>query len=452
MRMASKVSTKYARSGDVHIAYQVSGAGELDLLLVPDGAIPIESIAELPAFDRFVRRLGGFARVIRFDRRGTGLSDPIAPSIPPTLELWMEDAMAVLDAAGSRRAALLGMAEGGFVTTLMAASRPERVLSLVLVNATAGIAAKPFRDWGTAASTIDRLSTTVEEEWGEVEWGIPMFAPSATSDERYAEWLKRAVRRALSPAVAQAVFDVHYRSDIRDILPAVRVPTLVVHRRGNRYLDPRHGRYLADHIEGARYVEVEGEDHVPYLGDPSPILEAVEEFVTGSLRPHEVDRVLATVLFTDIIRSTEVAAQVGDARWRVMLEEHHSLARAEVERFGGSLMDTAGDGVFAAFEGPARAVRCAQEIAAAVRPLGLHIRAGVHTGECERIGEKLSGIAVHLGARIAALAGLDEVLTSGTVKDLVAGSGIEFEDRGMHRLRGVPDEWRLYSVVARPER
>jgi class 3 adenylate cyclase len=450
--MGRGTSTRYARSGDgVHVAYQVSGSGEHDLLLVPDGVIPIESMAELPAFDRFLRRLEGFARVVRFDRRGTGLSDPIAPSSPPTLERWMEDAVAVLDLVGSERAALLGMAEGGFVTALLAASRPERVASLVLVNATPGITAEPFRRWGTAANAIDRLSSTVEEEWGEIEFGIPLFAPSAAGDERYAEWLKRAQRRALSPAIAEAVFDVQYRSDIRDVLPAVRVPTLVLHRGASRYLDPRHGRYLADHIEGARYVEVEGEDHVPYLGDPGPILDAIEEFVTGGRRPHEVDRILATVLFTDVVGSTKLVARLGDARWREMLEEYHALARGEVERFGGREIDTAGDGLFAAFEGPARAVRCAQEMVASVRPLGLSIRAGVHTGECERIGEKLAGIAVHVGARIAAMAGPDEVLVSHTVKDLAAGSGIVFEDRGTHKLKGVPEASHLFAASRRPD-
>jgi class 3 adenylate cyclase len=450
--MRRETSTRYARSGDgVHVAYQVSGSGEHDLLLVPDGVIPIESMTELPAFDRFLRRLEGFARVIRFDRRGIGLSDPVAPSSPPTLERWMEDAVAVLEVAGSDRAALLGMAEGGFVTTLLAASRPERVASLVLVNATPGIGAEPFRDWGTAAGAIDRLGTTVEEEWGEIEFGIPLFAPSAVDDDRFAEWLTRAQRRALSPAIAQAVFDVQYRSDIRDVLPAVRVPTLVIHRGGSRYLDRRHGRYLAEHIEDARYVEVDGDDHIPYLGDSGPILDAVEEFVTGGRRPHETDRILITVLFTDVVGSTEVAARLGDARWRELLEEHHALARAEVERFGGREIDTAGDGLFAAFEGPGRAVRCAQEIVASNRRLGLSIRAGVHTGECERIGEKLAGIAVHVGARITATARPDEVLVSRTVKDLVAGSGIGFEDRGAHALKGVPEEWHLFAVSSLPK-
>jgi len=444
--MASEATTRYARSGDVHIAYQVTGEGPLDLLLVPDGAIPIEAMPEEPSFDRFIGRLGRFCRVIRFDRRGMGLSDPVTSLSPATLEQWMEDGESVLDAVGSKRSALLGMAEGGFVVSLLAASRPQRVAALALVNATPGFTAQPFRRWGLAAGAIERLSGTVETEWGEVEFGIPMFAPSAVTDARYREWLKRAYRRSLSPAMARALFDVLFYSDIRDVLPAIRVPTLVIHRRGNRYLEPEHGRYLAEHIPGARYVEVEGDDHVPYLGDPSPILEEVEKFLTGRRRRPEGDRVLATVLFTDIVGSTEKAATLGDERWRELLLTHHDLVRRELEAFGGRLIDMAGDGLFAAFEGPARAVRCAWAMVGAVRRLGIEIRAGVHTGECEVLGDKLGGIAIHIGARIAALSRPGEILVSSTVKDLVAGSGIRFVDRGTHRLKGVPEEWRIFAV------
>jgi pimeloyl-ACP methyl ester carboxylesterase len=302
--MASEPLTRYARSGDVHLAYHVTGEGPLDLLLVPDGMIPIEAIPEEPSFDRFVRRLGRFCRVIRFDRRGMGLSDPVTPSNPPTLEQWMEDAEAVLDAVGAEQAALLGMAEGGFVVSLLAATRPQRVISLVLIHATSSYTAEPFGG-GPAADALDRLGGTVEEAWGDVSWGIPLFAPSAVGEDRYRDWLQRAIRHSLSPAMARAVFDVMFRSDIRDVLPAIRVPTLVIHRRGNQYLGSEHSRYLADHIPGARYVDVEGRDHVPYLGDQEPILEVVEEFLTGGRKPPEADRVLATILFTDIVGSTE---------------------------------------------------------------------------------------------------------------------------------------------------
>jgi class 3 adenylate cyclase len=362
----------------------------------------------------------------------------------------MGDAIAVLDAIGSERTALLGMAEGGFVVTLIAATYPERVSALVLVNATPGLTAPPFREWGTAAKLIDKLGESVESNWGEDLSGIPFFAPSAAADARYADWLSKAMRRAASPAMAGALFDVLYYSDIRDVLPAVRVPTLVVHRSGNRWLTLDHGRYLAEHIPGARFVEVPGDDHVPYIGDHRSILDETEEFITGTRRVHTPDRVLATVMFTDIVGSTEQLAAVGDERWKAVLLRHHELVRRELQLFQGREVDTSGDGFFATFDGPARAIRCACAAVEAVRPLGIEIRAGLHTGECELVGEKVGGIAVHIGARIAALGGPSEVLASRTVKDLVAGSGVSFEDRGLHRLKGVEDEWQLFAVVGTP--
>lgn len=444
--MASEPIIGYVRSGAVHIAYQVTGEGPFDLLLVPDGVIPIDAMLEEPSFERFIHRLGRFSRVIRFDRRGMGLSDPVTPSTPPTLEQWVGDAEAVLDAVESERTALLGMAEGGFVVSLVAATRPQRIAALVLVNATPGFTAEPFRRWGLAVGAVERLSEGIETAWAPAEWGIPLFAPSAVNDARYRDWLARAMRRSLSPAMARALFDVLFYSDIRDILPAIRVPTLVIHRRGNRYLEPSHGRYLAEHIPGARYVEVEGDDHVPYLGDASPILEEIEEFLTGSRRKPEANRILATVLFTDIVGATEKVAQLGDKRWRELLISYHELCRGELDAFSGRLIDTAGDGLFAAFEGPARAVRCACEVVGTVRRLGIEVRAGIHCGECELLGDKLGGIGVHICARIADLSRPGEVLVSRTVKDLVAGAGIRFADRGTHRLKGVPEKWRLFAV------
>ena len=438
--------TRYARSGDVHIAYQVSGDGPLDLLLVPDGMIPMEAISEEPSFERFVRRLGRFSRVICFDRRGMGLSDPVTPSSPPTLEQWMDDAEAVLDTTGSGRTALLGMAEGGFVVSLLAATRPQRISALVLVHATPGFIAEPFSR-GPAAAVLERLGSSLGSTWGDVDWGIPLFAPSAVDDVRYRAWLNRAIRHSLSPAMARAVFDVMFKSDIRDVLPAIHVPTVVIHRGGNRYVGPEHGRYLADHIPGARFVEVDGQDHVPYLGDQEPILEAIEEFLTGERREPEEERILSSILFTDIVGSTEHAARMGDRRWRELLLAHFTIVRRELTRFDGRELDTAGDGLFAAFDGPARAVRCARAIVSGGPGLGIAIRAGVHTGECEVIGNKLGGIAVHIGARIAALCAPGEVLVSGTVRDLVAGSELRFKDRGVHSLKGVPDEWRIFAVV-----
>jgi class 3 adenylate cyclase len=443
--MTTAPAIRYARSGDVHIAFQHDGSGPLDLLFFPDGLIPVESMLEQPSLARFLERLGTFARVIRFDRRGMGLSDPVTRSDPPTLEQWTQDADAVLDAIDSKRAALLAMAEGAFVACLLAATRPDRVSALVLINATPGFTLKEFASH-PSARVVEELSDEVRStEWGSTTH-LAEFAPSAVGDERYRAWLERAVRRALSPAMAQTLFDVMFRSDIRAVLPAVRVPTLVIHRRGNRYVTPEHGRYLADHIPGARYVEVEGVDHVPYVGDARLILDEVEVFLTGAKLARVADRVLATLMFSDIVGSTEKATALGDAAWRDLLMDYQKQVRQEVERFGGREVDWAGDGIFATFDGPARAVRAACAIRVTARRLGLEARAGVHTGECEVMAPKLGGIAVVIGARIAAAAATGEVLASSTVRDLVAGSGLRFDDRGMHQLKGVPDEWRLFAV------
>ncbi len=446
--MAAAPTTRYAKSGDVHIAYEVMGNGPIDLLLFPDGVIPIEAMLEEPSFARFLERLATFSRVIRFDRRGMGLSDPVPVTDPPTLERWAQDALAVLDATGSKRAALVGMAEGGFVAALLAATRPERVAALVLIHGTPGFVVERFAS-GAPAKALERYRADLDSDagvWGDVAWAIPLFAPSRVGDERYRAWLERSMRRSLSPGMARALFDVVFRSDISNVLPAVRVPTLVIHRRWNLYVSPEHGRYLAEHIPGARYVEVEGADHVPYLGDPSPILDEIEKFLTGA--PHAVatDRVLATVLFGDIVGSTEKVAELGDARWRELLLDYQERVRRELARHGGRELDWAGDGIFATFQGPARAVRSACAIRATARTLGLDTRAAVHTGECEVVGPKLGGIAVHIAARILALASPGEVLASSTVRDLVAGSGLRFADRGAHRLKGVADEWKLYAV------
>jgi pimeloyl-ACP methyl ester carboxylesterase len=403
---------------------------------------------EEPHFDDFVRRLAGFTRVIRFDRRGMGLSDPVPPNDPPTLERWAQDAEAVLDAVGSTRAALIGMAEGGFVATLLAATRPERVSALVLIHGTPGFLIEPFAS-GAPAKALERYRAALDsdsEGWGDVGWAIPLFAPSAIGDERYREWLSRAMRRSLSPGMARALFDVIFKSDIRSVLPAVRVPTLVIHRRWNLYVSPEHGKYLAERIPGARYVEVEGADHVPYLGDAEPILAEIEKFLTGSQQPAASDRVLSTIFFGDIVRSTEKVAELGDARWRELLLDYQARVARELARHGGRVIDWAGDGILAAFDGPARAVRAACAIRATARALGLEVRGAVHTGECEIVGPKLGGIAVHIAARILGLAEPGEVLASSTVRDLVAGSGLRFGDRGTHRLKGVADEWRLYAV------
>lgn len=443
--MARVIGPRYAKSGDFHVAYEVTGTGPVDLLLVPDGMVPIELTTEEP-FAHFLHGLARFSRVICFDRRGLGLSDPVSVSTPPTLEQWMDDARAVLDAVGSSRTAAVGIAEGGFVATLLAATHPGRVSALILVNATPNISAPPFSGLGKAAEALHRLARSVDENWGSDTSGAEFFAPSAANDQRFADWLARVERRAASPAVARAVFEVMFYSDIRHILPAVRVPTLVIHRAGNRYITPDHGRYLAEQIPGARYVEVAGDDHVPYLGNTAAILDEIEEFLTGVRRGPEPDRVLATLLLVDIVGSTEHAAELRDQRWRELLERFRALVRRELARFRGREVDTAGDGFLAMFDGPARAIHCARAILTGIAALAIQVRIGIHTGECELLDRGITGIAVHTAARVMGEARPGEVLVSRTVKDLVAGAGIAFSARGTRALKGVPGEWELFAV------
>jgi len=447
--MARVIGPRYAKSGNLHIAYQVMGDGPPDLLLVPDGIIPIELMSEQPGFARFLDRLASFSRLICFDRRGLGLSDPVTPSEPPTLEQWADDAGAVLEAVGSHRAAVVGIAEGGFLATILAASRPDRISSLVLVNATPGISSPPFSQLGSAAPALARLAESLDENWGTDTTGVALFAPSAATDPQFHAWLARAVQRAASPAVARALFAVIYYSDIRHVLPAVHVPTLVIHREGNRFLPSEHGRFLAEHIAGARYIEVPGEDHVPYLGDSDAILDEIAEFLTGVRQGPQPDRVLATLLFVDLVGSTRQAAELSDRLWRDLLERFRIAVRHELSRFKGHEVDSAGDGFLAAFDGPARAINCAQAIVTAVGTLGSGVRVGLHTGECELLRDGIGGIAVHIAARVMAEAGAGEVMVSRTVKDLVAGAGFTFADRGTRTLKGVPGEWQLYAVERR---
>jgi class 3 adenylate cyclase len=439
--------TRFARSGDAHVAYSVTGDGPLDLAFVSDGIIPIASMEDEPSFERFVRRLESFSRLIRFDRRGIGLSDPVTPSSPPTLEQWTDDLGAVLDAVGSERAALLGVAEGGFLMTLFAATHPQRTSALVLVNATPAIFTDPVE--GLAAEVLEALITEgLRDDWvAHLPESVPTFAPSMAGNPGYMEWLARALRQAASPATMQAIYDTLFRSDIRPILPAVRVPTLVVHRAGNRYLTPAHGRMLAGGISGATYIEVPGDDHVPYIGDADAILGEIEEFLTGVRRSPEPTTTLATLLFLDVVGSTERLASLGDRRWAELLERYRELVRREVARFAGREIDTAGDGFLAAFDGPARAIHCAHAILGSVTTVDLEVRAGLHTGECEVINTGLAGLAVHIASRVMSMARPQEVLVSSTVRDLVAGSGFTFDDRGIHPLKGVPGEWRLLAAT-----
>jgi pimeloyl-ACP methyl ester carboxylesterase len=441
--------TRYARSGDLNIAYQVVGDGPRDLVYVPGWVSNIELMWEEPAMAHFLERLASFSRLILFDKRGTGLSDHVSNAELPTLEQRMDDVRAVLEAVGSTQAALFGHSEGGNMCVLFAATYPARTAALI----TLGCFAKrrdPDEDypWAPTAENREESAADVERNWGRLRpEDVEYYAPSRLGDEQFVRNLEQYLRRGASPGAAAALLRMNSYIDVRDVLPTIQAPTLVLHRTGDHDVNIAEGRYLASKIPGARFVELAGADHWISAGDTDAIADEIEEFLTGTRPIPEPDRVLATVLFTDIVGSTERAVELGDRRWSELLGMHDAAVRRELERFRGREVDTAGDGFFAAFDGPARAVSCALAAGEAVRELGVEIRAGIHTGECELDGAKVRGIAVHTGARIAALAGPGEVLVSQTVKDLVSGSGLVFEDRGAHELKGVPGEWRVYAAV-----
>lgn len=437
--------TRYARSGDVNIAYQVAGDGPRDLVYVMGWVSHLDLFWEDPSYARFLNRLASFSRLILFDKRGTGLSDRVSISDLPTLEQRMDDVRAVMDAAGSDQAALFGVSEGGPMSALFAATYPDRTTALILYGTYAKRVWAPDYPWAPTPEAREAFYQTIREAWGG-EVDLATMAPSKSHDPRFKEWWAKYLRTSASPGAALALATMNTQIDIRHVLPAIRVLTLVLHRRGDRDMNIAEGRYLAEHIPGARFVELPGEDHIPWVGDQDALLDDVEEFLTGVRRGPEPDRVLATVMFLDVVGSTERAAELGDRRWRELLEAYYALVRKELGRHRGQEISTAGDGFLATFDGPARAVRCAVAACEAVKPLGIEIRAGLHTGEVEMMGENIGGIAVHIGARVGALAGPREVLVSSTVKDLVAGSGIEFQDRGVHTLKGVPGEWRLFRV------
>jgi pimeloyl-ACP methyl ester carboxylesterase len=435
--------TRYAKSGDVNIAYQVVGKGPPDLVLVPGWMSNIDVFWEEPAIDRFFKRLASFARLILFDKRGTGQSDRVADL--PSLEVRMDDVRAVMDAVHSERAALFGYSEGGPMCALFAATYPTRTTALIMAGSYARRTSAPDYPWGLDQGQLHAFIDQAEREWGGAV-GIDERAPSMAHDERFRQWWARFQRMSASPAAAATLARMNGEIDVRHVLPAIRVPTLILHSVNDQTVNVGSGRYLAKCITGAKYVELQGTDHVPWLSDADVVVDEIEEFLTGTRRSLEADRVLATVLFTDIVAATESAAKLGDRRWHDLLDSHHALVRRELARFRGREIDTAGDGFFATFDGPARAVRCACAISDAVRSLGIEVRAGLHTGECEVMGDKVGGIAVHIGARIAAHAAAGEVLVSNTVKDLVAGSGLSFRDRGAQSLKGVPGDWRLFAV------
>ncbi len=444
--MTQPPDTRYAKSGRAHIAYQIIGDGPLDLVFVPGFVSHVEYGWEVPRLSRYFTRLASFARLIIFDKRGTGMSDPVPVEQLPTLEERMDDVRAVMDAAGSRRAALVGVSEGGPMCLLFAATYPGRTAALVLGHTAARFAWAEDYPWGARPEQHETMLRRIEDGWGT---GVLLaaFAPSLANDPDARESWARIQRRAASPGAAAAVLRMAYEIDARAVLLAITVPTLVLHRAGDRMFPVEHARYLARHIHGAKLVESPAEDHFFWIGSADAELDEIELFLTGDLQSDAPDRVLATILFTDIAGSTARAAELGDSRWREVLERFYRLARDELQRYRGREIDTAGDGLFAAFDGPARAIRCAGAIRTRARALGLDVRAGAHTGECEIINDKLGGIAVHIGARVAAQAQPGEVLVSSTVKDLVAGAGIAFQDRGPQELRGVPGEWRLYAVT-----
>jgi pimeloyl-ACP methyl ester carboxylesterase/class 3 adenylate cyclase len=437
--------TKYAKSGDVSIAYQAFGEGPPDLVFVPGFVSHVEHWWEEPSSARSLQRLASFSRLILFDKRGTGLSDPVLGV--PTLEERMDDVRAVMDAVGSEKAALLGDSEGGPMCCLFAATYPDRTSALAIYGSAPRGSQDPDSPSVPYMDVLGRFVDALAWGWGEGVT-LPLFAPSMAGDDRLREWWARFERLGASPGMMRAVVQMIAETDVTDILSTIRVPTLVLHRSGDLVVDVAGGRYLSDQIPDAKYVELPGEDHLPFVGDVDALLDEIEEFLTGTRQGPEPDRILATVLFTDIVGSTERAAELGDRRWGDLLESHLAMVRRQLERFRGREINTAGDGFLATFDGPARGIRCAEAIGEAARGQGLEIRAGLHTGELDVVADQVQGIAVHLGARVAALAGPNEVLVSSTVRDLVAGSGINFDDRGTHVLKGVPGEWRLFAVTA----
>jgi pimeloyl-ACP methyl ester carboxylesterase len=438
--------TRYAKTGDVHIAYQVFGDGPIDMVLATEFWHTIEAQWDLPELARFLERLGSFTRAISFDQRGSGISDPVAMGELSTLDVWMEDIDVVMDEVGSESAVLYGIGGGGTMSMLYAATRPHRVSGLVLVNSFARLSRAPDYPWGRAPELEEEVLDVMRTGWGKGVF-LDLVAPSRVGDEEFRKWWARYQRIGASPGTVLSMRKMIGQIDVRDVLPSIRAPTLVLHRAETPWNRVEHGRYLAEHIPGARLVEVPGVDHLSFADDAEPILRETQQFVAGIAGPPKSDRQLSTVLFTDIVRSTELAAELGDRRWREVLEEQRAVVRRELAVFQGREIDTAGDGFLATFDGPARAIQCACGVRDAVRGLGIEIRAGLHTGEVEVLRDGLAGVAVHIGQRVLASAEPGEVLVSSTVKDLTAGSGLEFEDRGLHALKGVPEEWRLFAVL-----
>jgi pimeloyl-ACP methyl ester carboxylesterase len=443
--MSAVPETRYARSGSLHIAYQVVGEGPIDLVIVPGWVSHLEVVWQQEQAAAFLRRLGEFCRLILFDKRGTGMSDPI--SYAPAVDERMDDIRAVMEAVGSERAALLGYSEGGPLALVFAATYPDRVSAVIAYGSYARLTRAPDYPDGRTDDELEVFYDGIVQAGTTGEF-YDVVVPSRHGDDEFREWFARITRQSASPAMMILYFEANIAIDIRAVLPLIHAPTLVLHRTGDQLVRVELGRYLARQIPGARLVELEGGDHWPWFGDTEAVVEEIEEFLTGARHVPRTDRVLATVMFTDIVGSTQHLAEMGDRIWKQQLDQHDAVTSRQVERFRGTSVKHTGDGVLATFDGPARAVQCAQAIQNATRAIGLEVRAGLHVGECEVRGSDVSGMAVHIAARVADLAEPDEILVSSTVKDLVTGSDIEFVDKGLQKLKGVPDEWRLFAVVA----
>lgn len=436
--------TEFAQAGPVSIAYQVFGVGPVDLVIVPGWVSNLDTFWEEPSVVRFFDRLGSFARVILFDKRGTGLSDRITQS--PTLEERMDDVRAVLDAVGSERAALLGYSEGGPMCALFSVTYPARTEALIMIGSFPTSQDTGDYSYGRTPEAWRQFTREVAEDWGGPV-GLELRAPSRSSDPRFRRWWAKFLRTGASPSTAVALNKMNAEIDIRHVLPSIRVPTLLLHATGDRTISVEASRYMAKRIPDAKLIEFDSDDHLPFTEPAKIILDQIEEFLTGAKDSAIIDRVVSTVMFTDIVGSTEMAQELGDGQWRDLLETHHAAVRHELDVHRGREIKTTGDGFHATFDGPARAIRCAQSILEDVESLGLSVRVGLHTGELLLAEGDVEGVAVHIAARVADLASADQVLVSQTVKDLVAGSGIRFEDQGLHTLKGIEDKWRVFSVI-----
>jgi class 3 adenylate cyclase/pimeloyl-ACP methyl ester carboxylesterase len=447
-RVSIPPETRYARNGATHLAYQVLGTGPPNLLVVQSGPNShVDCNWMEPSLARFIRRLASFSRLILYDNRGVGLSDPVPGSAAPTMDEQVDDIRAILDETGCQRAVLMGNMAGCAPALVFAATHPGRVESLILLSGYARLRAGAGYPQGLDQAYIDQVFDAILATWGSGA-DLDLVAPAVAADDNFRRWYAQVQRMSASPSTAVAMARQWYEVDVRGVLPAIKVPTLVMARAGNVIFPVHHTRYLADHIAGAKYIELPGADLLYFVGDADQVLDATEEFVTGMRPLPSPDRFLGTVLFVDVVGSTQLAAEIGDSRFRELIDGFHQLVGRQLERYQGRLVDTAGDGALALFDSPARAIACAEAIRDGVRALGLRVRAGVHTGEMEHgPGGEVRGIAVHTGARVAALAAPDEILVSRTIRDLVAGAPIRLESRGVHQLKGVPGPWEVFAVI-----